>query len=195
MATSGGKYPGQIGANSQPAPGVSAVPVSALMAVDVPGDSWHPVQGVGSVGDGATGFESAAVGMSAFVGNGWDRQRTPNVFKTAQANTAASTAIWTPTSGKKFRLMGFFVDLPDNASVAVAAQQTLIFDDGGTSILIAGAPFVPAVAGTVIGAYQFGPISLGNGYLSIAANRVLGFSTGSNLVTGLAQVSVWGTEE
>lgn len=43
-----------------------------------------------------------------YNGTSWDRQRTPTVFKTLSAVVITSeTTVWTPTSGKKFRLMGF----------------------------------------------------------------------------------------
>src|SRR5258708_7046612 len=57
-------------------------------------------------------LNQAAVIAKNMVFNGvsWDRLRTPSVFKQLSAVVVTSeTTIWTPTSGKKFRLMGFLL--------------------------------------------------------------------------------------
>jgi hypothetical protein len=88
----------------------------------------------------------------------------------------AETTIWTPTAGKKFRLMGFIL--------TCGAASTLTFKDNtaGTTIF--------AARGTTDQ-----PISvpnLGNGILSAAANNVLTVTRGTSCTLDGV---VWGTEE
>jgi hypothetical protein len=83
--------------------------------------------GGADTGDGLSGTRTLGVGPYAWNGSTFDRLRTPNVFKdiSAVAITAGTAAtIWTPTSGKKFRLMGW--------SIAADAACSLIFRYGGT---------------------------------------------------------------
>lgn len=93
--------------------------------------------------------------------------------------TATATTIWTPAAGKKFRLMGVQFG-------ASAAAQCALRD--GT-----------AGSGTAFHMFKVGgadtkDFSLGNGYLSSAANNVLEIynATGS---TVSVWVTAWGTEE
>jgi hypothetical protein len=113
------------------------------------------------------------------VANSWFYQRTPVVFKTiaAVAVTAGTpVSIWTPTSGKKFRVMGFMLSLSVAGSV--------ILKDGTTEIL--RTCLMPAGNG------QSSPASMGNGVLSALANNLLNADvTASGSVSGF----VFGTEE
>ena len=60
-------------------------------------------------------------------------QRTPAIFKTAQFSASGLTPVWTPVSGKKFRLMKFQILLTDNAStVTTPAVVTASLFDAGT---------------------------------------------------------------
>lgn len=98
--------------------------------------------------------------------------RTPNVFKTvaAQAITAGTPfALWTPATGKKFRLM--------NYSLSLSVAGYLIFKDGSSVVLnsanqaTAGAPNNSA--------------PMGNGILSTTANNILNLDvSASGNVTG-----------
>ncbi|MBI3654061.1 MAG: hypothetical protein HY231_23775 [Acidobacteria bacterium] len=113
---------------------------------------------------------------SLYNGATWDRQRTPKVFKVVALGAGTTeTTIWTPTSGKKFRLMGFIL------SVGAASTLTFKDDTGGTSIFAArGAADAPIV------------VNLGNGILSGAANRVLTVTRGTSATL---DGTVFGTEE
>lgn len=130
----------------------------------------------------------AAFASDALPGNAaapmlWDStgyfiERTPSVFKNASATVITSeTTIWTPATGKKFRLMGYCV----SQGVATGAI-TLKDNTAGTTILV-----IPqnTVGGTTCN-------SLRNGILSAAANNVL-TATGASTetVTGY----FYGTEE
>lgn len=130
-------------------------------------------------------------------------QRTPNIFKTANiaatSTTTSSNPIWTPTSGKKFRLMKFQITAQGLSATATAAV-TVTLVDLATLITIGSYDVdVPAVANVVSGINQIsgGWIDLGNGYLSLAANNVLNFgisAAGSGTV-GTYRINVCGTEE
>ncbi len=100
----------------------------------------------------------------------------PTVFKTinTQVLTTVQT-IWTPSSGKRFRLMGGFL------TVTVATGNIQIRDGGSTVIL------VPALA--LATNIQF---DLGAGYLSTAINNTLQMIGPALMV---ASGTVWGTEE
>jgi hypothetical protein len=104
---------------------------------------------------------------SRFNGTTWDRVRTPNVFKTVSLGAGTTeTTIWTPTSGKKFRLMGFIL--------TPGAATTLTFKDNtaGTTIFV--------TRGTTDVAIIVPAVALGNGILSGAADRVLTVTRGTS---------------
>ncbi len=142
------------------------------------------------LGDGLTNsptalVDSAGVGRTLAVvpyavsgTSTYDRPRTANVFKPQALGAAtAETTLWTPTSGKKFRLMGFLLT-PGGAA-------TLTFKDntGGSTIAAArGSTDVPIL---------WQPPST-NGILSAAANNVLTVTRGASVTL---DGTVWGTEE
>jgi hypothetical protein len=106
----------------------------------------------------------------------WQGQRTPSVFTTVSlgAGTAEAT-IWAPTTGKKFRLMGFIL--------TAGAASTLTFKDntGGTTIFVCrGTTDQPIV------------VALGNGKISAAANNVLTVTRGTSATL---DGTLFGTEE
>ncbi len=114
-----------------------------------------------------------------YNGATWDRTRTPTVFKTVSLSAGTTeTTIWTPASGKKFRLMGFIL--------TPGAATTLTFKDNtsGTTIFVTrGTTDTPIVipAG-----------ALGNGIRSGAADRVLTVTRGTSATLDGV---VFGTEE
>lgn len=113
----------------------------------------------------------------AFNGTAFERLRVSNVFKTVSLSAGtAETTIWTPTSGKKFRLMGFLL--------TCGAASTLTFKDNtaGTTIFVA--------RGTTDQPIKTPP--LGNGILSAAANNLLTVTRGTSCTLDGV---VFGTEE
>lgn len=113
----------------------------------------------------------------AYQGVSWDRLRTPNVFKPQSAvSIAAEATIWTPASGKKFRLMGVYLQQ------SVAGNITLRDNTAGTIICV-----VPSGA-----AGDAALILLGNGIMSAAANNVL---TATGAAASTLSGIVFGTEE
>ena len=115
--------------------------------------------------------------LKVYNGTTWDRLRVATIFKPQDAvaiNPAA--ALWTPASGKKFRLMGYHL----TASVA----GNILLKDGAAGTVIA---VVPSGAG---GSGVF--VSLGNGKLSATANNVLeALGPAASTASGI----VFGTEE
>lgn len=143
---------------------------------------------VGAANDGVTPFNVLEVVQGLYNGTSVDRQRGPNVFKpfNAQAVTVSTantpTSIWTPASGKKFRLMGYWF------STSVAAG--LVFHDlagiGGGGLMGCPSP-LHAAAGVIQS-----PPEIKNGLVSGAINNQLWIdATAATTLTGF----VWGTEE
>lgn len=125
--------------------------------------------------------------------------RTPDTFKTlANDVTSGNTAIWTPASGRKFRLIGYQVIVPGNAVYATTAGTvTVTFQDAAV-----GMPFTHVVqVGTTATSgvlYNSGWISLGNGVQSSTANNALNVNlalAGVGALTAGATVNVCGVED
>jgi hypothetical protein len=136
---------------------------------------------VAATADAAASTAVPAAATMAYNGATWDRLRAPNVFKTVSdtAITAGTPlAIWTPTTGKKFRMLGF------TFSSTIAGN--LIFKDATTE-------FFRAAKNATNGISTLGsPSNTGFGYLSTTANNVLNLDVSATTnVSG----TVWGCEE
>jgi hypothetical protein len=129
-------------------------------------------------------------------GSTYDSPRTANVFNTISATASGNSAIWTPATGKKFRLMGYLIEVTGNAAQAAGGHITMQLRDGaaGATGLQHNAN-IPAVAGTGVVGYSTGWVGLGNGYLSTAAGNVLNLNLSANLTGGVVRVVVAGTED
>lgn len=147
------------------------------------GASWDRLRVAADNGDALATLAQGVLRVLAenmlFNGSGFDRQRTPAVFKSLSAAlVTAETTIWTPAAGKKFRLMGYAI-----AQGTVTGAVTLRDNTAGPTILV--------IPQNTVGVASIAP-PLGNGILSAAANNVLtaqGAST--ETITGF----VFGTEE
>jgi hypothetical protein len=125
---------------------------------------------------------------------------SPDTFKTVQANASGNTALWTPTSGKKFRLMKLQVQLTSNSTLAAAGVLTVTFQDGSSGIPITHDFYVGQVALTAATAlFTSGEdgnwLDLGNGFLSSTINNVLNVNLSATLASGNIRVTAIGTEE
>lgn len=129
--------------------------------------------------------------------SGWSKARTPTVFKTVSATTSGNTAIWTPGTGNKFRLLKLFIQVTDNASLASGAVLTVDIQDSSTTTNITFSVFVPTTAvTTVIGDGAEIQLDLGQfGILSAVANNVLNVNLSVALATGVCRIIAMGTEE
>ena len=141
--------------------------------------------GLGNYGTVLTSYDGGGVSSAplmttplAYNGASWDKPRTASVFKDL-AGVAITTiaTVWTPASGKKFRLMG--------GSFSVSGACSVLFEDNAAATTIIRTPLLEANK-----PYSF---DLLNGILSGAANRVLKAtaSTGTVTITG----HLYGTEE
>lgn len=151
-----------------------------------------------STGDANGGAGMVSVGASKYRGDGnWDRSRIPVTFKTATATASGNTAVWTPTSGKKFRLMRYKIDVPANAAISGGGVVVdITFQDSSTDMNQGTSLFIPTTAVTTsVGGFTTGWIDLGNGILSASANNVLNINLSSTLTTSKVRVQVCGTEE
>lgn len=113
-----------------------------------------------------------------------------------QAHAAGLTPIWTPASGKSFKLLGFVIMLTGNATVTAGTVVTATLYDGANAIPIAFDFFVPQTT-----ANQWTPdndtpwIDLDEGYLSAAVNNVLSINLSTALTVGNFRVFCIGTEQ
>lgn len=152
-----------------------------------------------SVGDWVYG--GAFSGTADAARQGWSKMRSPTIFRTASvaATATGNTAVWTPGTGNKFRLMRFVITAQGLAATATGVV-TVSFQDAAAGITFGTFDVdVPAVAGTATGVTSIssGWIDMGNGFLSSTANNALNFNisaAGAGTV-GTYRVNVAGTEE
>jgi len=154
---------------------------NAQYVYDSPSLQWNRTRSANGAADGSTGTNIGAQSQMGYNGATWDRVRVGKVYKYIEylnlANATATT-VWTPTTSKKFRLMGITVQ-------STVANNVHLRDGAG---------------GTIFSTLRFTTselhldINFGNGYLSSAANNVLEIynATGS---TSSFWVTAWGTEE
>lgn len=134
--------------------------------------------------------------LQAYNGATWDRLRTPTTFKTVAATGAGNTAVWTPTLGKKFRVMYYTIEVPENTTIAGAGGFIAKLQDATTDIGPRHEFFLPAAGlSSIVGGYLIGPIVLGNGFLSAAANNALNINLGAAITGSEVRCNAWGTEE
>lgn len=126
--------------------------------------------------DGAT---NPSTGLSGYNGTSWDKVRVQSFRVDLNAVTITSIAtVWTPTSGKKFRLMG--------GSFSISAPASVLFEDNsaGAGNFVWRTPKLAADS-----PYSF---DLGNGKVSAAIDQVLkATSSAAATITG----TLYGVEE
>lgn len=128
--------------------------------------------------DGNQGFPLEVLDM-LHTGSGLQPIRTPKIFIPLNAvAVGAEAALWTPTAGKKFRLMGYVI------TQGVATGNIVLKDGTGLATILV----IPA---HTIGVAQISP-AMGNGILSGLADRVL---TGTGVATETVSGYLFGTEE
>lgn len=156
------------------------VQVVSNYALNFDGTSWARQGTLQTGADASTGQRQIGAGVFLFNGSTYDRFRGTKVYKYQEYNTllnAGTFTVWTPTSGKKFRLMGISI------SSSVAARLLVRDGAGGTVMLY----FQVGAADTKV-------YNLDQGFVSATANNVLEIlnSTGGTVD---ARVTAWGTEE
>ena len=192
-----GTYPNIAGFFQANADGILAASygvtgISLTYGYDPSTGNWDRIQTLGNNSDANavsnTGQLTVLSNELGFNGSTWDRVRVANIFHSAVATAAGATAVWTPTAGKSFRLMGYTISV--SGTLAAAGTQVLQLLDAAAIIKRHNATVQSVITGdTQIGA------DLGNGQLSAAANNVLNINLGTAMATGSVAVNVWGTEE
>lgn len=135
---------------------------------------------------------AATVFPEGYNGATWDKLRVASVLKTATATASGNTAVWTPTSSKKFRLMGFEI-VVTGASVTVPGVLEVNLQDSTSNT---GAAYSLSLTATALaGSFSTGPVLIGNGLLSATPNNVLNINLSAALITGEVRVMAWGVEE
>lgn len=130
------------------------------------------------------------------VANQWQRIRVSNIIKSVAATASGNTAVWTPTSGLKFRVMKYQIEVTADAATSGGADVDIVLQDASTSIGAGASVYCPAVAGTSFGnGYTTTWRDLGNGYVSTTINNVLNVNLSAALSSGKVRVNVAGVEE
>jgi hypothetical protein len=153
---------------------------SNLAPMGINGDgTWRLVQSIYKTADTNNGIYTPSSSLLNYNGSSFDRQRTPYKFINLNAVVITSeTTVWTPASGKKFRIMGYSI-----TTGVLAGAITVKDNTAGSTILI--------IPQNTIGVVIQSP-PMGNGILSAAANNVLTMTGATaETVTGY----LFGTEE
>lgn len=118
----------------------------------------------------------------------------PNIFKYIDPSASGTTDLWTPASGKKFRLMAYSVETASNISLNATLSVSLL--DGAAAIGAGSLVWAPLLAvATGSGKTDTGWRFLGNGYLSTTANNKLRANLSGAVAAGSVRVNVMGREE
>lgn len=152
-----------------------------------------PVDAVNLTQDGLTLTTGIATGSAnlGFNGATWDRVRIANVFKSVAATAIGNTTVWTPQSGKRFRLLAWRLSVA--GTLAADGTQVIQLRDGGVTILSRSGANVAAALPS--GDTQIGADYGGEGILGSAPNSTLVINLGTAMASGAVYIDVWGTEE
>lgn len=141
----------------------------------------------------ATGNARDIAQLFGFNGTTFDRVRIANVFHSVIATAAGSTAVWTPTAGKRFRLMGYTISVA--GTLAATGVQTIKLEDSATVIKNHLANVIETPSASISGGDTQIGVDLGQGELSATVNNVLNINLSTAMATGGVAINVWGTEE
>jgi hypothetical protein len=142
---------------------------------------------------GGVGYAPGAI-QGVLRGNAYEVMRSIQTFAWNTITTVVATAIWTPTAGKKFRLMGGAIIF--SSGLLAAGLQTIELQDAAASIpIIFKFQCYQPIAASILGVGTVIPFSIPNGYLSSAVNNVLNAIMNSASTAGGNSVTVWGCEE
>jgi len=188
-----------VGVNGQfSSGGISFLPVAIGNGTVTEGAGVDGIENAG--GSSSIALAAAQMVWTSGANGGTVFRRTPAVFKTASvsATAAGNTAVWNPSSGKKFRLMRFQITA-QGLSATAATILTISFQDATTAINIGTYDvLLPAVANLQAGITTVSAwVDLGNGVISATANNVLNANISATVTgaTGTFRVNVCGTEE
>lgn len=138
----------------------------------------------------------AAFPNFGFNGSTYDRERYPEIFKSATATASGNTTVWTPTSGKRYQLLKVQFFATADATLNTGAVLTVKLQDNTTDIGVSVPVYVPTTGGTALGGWSSGAIDLGKyGKRSSAINTTLNVNISAALTAGSIGVMAFGTEE
>lgn len=178
------------------APGNDGVALAGLLALDARaflmgknaagnGDS------IRALADNADAQAPAGLGalltlarQQVFDGATYQRRREAFVQATAFVTAAGSTVIYTAPAGAYWRLLGYSLELTQNANQAVAGALHAQFYDAATALAIAHSWYVPAAAVAGQGSDPITPMALGQGYRSAATGTSLNLNLSAALAGG-----------
>ncbi len=158
-------------------------------------NQWLPLPGQLATGDNDA-LDNPAIAVSGVQrfcngsGNSSDRLRYAKHFATVQVSAAGSTAIFTPAAGLYYRLLGYSIEISDDATLAVAGRVTLSFLDVAAAIGIAHVFALPNAAIAGVGSRPITPLYMGNGYRSAATATPLNANLTTALATGVININV-----
>lgn len=141
----------------------------------------------------------ALLGLSLAMPAGTAMASSPGYydhFYTITATASGNTAIWTPSTGMHFRVMGYFFQITGQSTVSLGGVlHASLYDGASTPMPFAGSFYLPALAVNLFGSETTPAVDLGIGLISAAADNVLYLHLDKTLATGEIRVSVWGVEE
>lgn len=174
----------------------AVAPPSLVRVVQLVGGSSISISGWTNPADAQANASTFAIGPEGYNGSSWDRLRVPTIFKTATATASGDTALWTPTSGKKFRLLRFKIEATQEAATSGGGDIDVVLRDSTTATSAAMSFYAPSTSVTTTpGVISTGWLDLGNGIISAAANNVLNINLSAALSSGKVRVVACGTEE
>jgi hypothetical protein len=189
-------FPSSGAGNSGTLPSVAVNNAQGAVSVGADNETvWVPWGSAPTPVDILT-YGGAFSGTANAALQGYSKTRTPTVFKQLTATAAGNTAIWTPGSGNKFRLLKLLVQVRPDAFLAAAGILVITLEDAATTLPFVFYVFLPAAApATEIQPLITPWIDLGFfGILSAAANNALNVNLSAAVTNGI-NVIVCGTEE
>lgn len=160
-----------------------------------------PVYGYSLPADGEANASTVGTGGNLKLYNGtanntWDRGRTATKFASIGATSSGDTAVYTPTSGKKFRILRYSIECTADVATSGGSVIDIVLRDSSTALGFGSSIFAPAVAGTTFGAgHSTGWRDVSNGYQSTTINNVLNVNLSATLTSGKVRVNVALCEE
>jgi hypothetical protein len=197
---------GDVGPNATALYGYSSSPgdkaIGAMSTFDGTGaakTAAYDYAGAAISATGTTGYTAVTNVLNAipqfYNGSAMDAQRAITTRKSANTQASGNTAVWTPTTGKKFRIMRLMILLTGQATQTSSGTLTVSFQDNTTDLGISVPIYVPALALNALGDAAPIWIDLGNGALSATANSVLNVNLSAALTAGVVAVIALGMEE
>ncbi len=192
-------FPTANGANSGTvnSPSTSVTNSQSSVNVSVDNQTTWVTWGGGAAPADIQMYGGAFSGTASATKQGYSKARTPTVFHSATATASGNTAVWTPLTSNKFRLLKFKIQVTADAATTSGAEITISFQDSTTDIGLSHVVYVPVTGATALNAsYDSGWLDLGNfGVLSAAAGNVLNVNLSTALSAGKVSVITAGTEE